>query len=773
MADAVIGRLIYKITGDNKELRRELRKSVRDMEHTADRFKTIGRNLTLGLTVPIVGIGASMAKAAIDLNESVNAVNVIFGESADRIHAWGEAASESAGLARSEFNQAATRLGASLRNAGLDADEMADRTIELTQRAADLASVFNTDVNEALTAIQAAIRGEGEPIERFGGQLTAAAVEAKAFELGLASATSEMTESVKVQARLALIMDQTAQVAGDFANTSDQAANQTRILKAEVQNLQAELGQELLPVIKDILTELLEMVDRFQELDDEQKQQVIRWAAFLAAIGPVSGAIGNIITAVDLLRLRMLALAGNPVVLAVAGIAAVTGGLVALGRARRGAQLEEIAKEFENIGTLAGVSAEEIDAIQTALYHGGASGFQDAREQVEALAANLGLSRVAVIDIGLHSEQVSDAYKKQLRSIRDQVQEQERLEVIWEAQEEDLRELRNLQMERERSTLQESIAQAEITRELERQRTLDEMKKETVDDYESTVIGVLRSRRDALDLEIQQYQQALDNQVLTEETRMQTEAIVASYRTELEVIKEQIRAEEIKLGLREEETDQAEETTNKLDEQLRRSKDQRKLDKERLVDQGVEQEGLSKKTRELYEQKKLLEEQSSLSRDLERIATEGYGAAFEALGKDIAEANAGFEALKEAAKDVVIATLRALAEEALVRAAIALAGGNVAGAIGYGVAATGAYASAGVVSALGQGGQFYADEPRLIMVGDRPEYVDIRPVDHVAPPGTAPSGGTTVIIQGDVLDANRLVEKLDEYDRRARRAGRK
>lgn len=211
-----------------------------------------------GAVATAVALSAKSAvSAASDLNESINAVNVTFGESAEKILEFGDNAARSVGLAKAEFNELATPLGSILKNAGFDMDTVADKTIVLTQRAADMASVFNTDVGEALGAIQAGLRGEQDPLERFGVGLSAAKVEARALaDTGKESAKA-LTDQEKQLARVEIILDQTNQTAGDFAATSDGLANQTRVLKAEFTNLQAAAGQELIPVLEDLAGSLL------------------------------------------------------------------------------------------------------------------------------------------------------------------------------------------------------------------------------------------------------------------------------------------------------------------------------------------------------------------------------------------------------------------------------------------------------------------------------------------------------------------------------------
>lgn len=223
----------------------------------------LAANVVSGAFSKITGFFGNSIKNASDLGESMNAVNVVFGNSAGKILDWGKTASTQAGLSQRAFNQMATPLGAMLKNAGFNMDQVADKTIDLTKRAADMASVFNTDVEDALVAIQAALRGETDPIEKYGVSMNAAKIEAEAMAMSGKKVAADLTDQEKAAARLSLIMKQTAAVQNDFTNTSDQLANKTRIQKARMEELQATIGQKLIPVslkITEIKLKLAEAI---------------------------------------------------------------------------------------------------------------------------------------------------------------------------------------------------------------------------------------------------------------------------------------------------------------------------------------------------------------------------------------------------------------------------------------------------------------------------------------------------------------------------------
>lgn len=258
----------------------------------------VGKKMTIGLTLPIIGAGVAATNAAVSLGESINAVNVTFGESGKKILAWGETAATAAGLSKSAVNQAAVPIGALLQNMGFSADAAADSTIKLAQRSADIASVFNVDLSDALLAVQSGLRGETEPLRKFGVGLSDVEINAYALRTGLIKVKGTMTEQQKVQARLGLLMEQSSKFAGDFANTSEGLANKQRIMKAQLENSAAALGEKLIPIGQKLVDMVTKWIDKFNKLSPKQQEWIIKIALAAAVLGPLLVAIGALIGAV-------------------------------------------------------------------------------------------------------------------------------------------------------------------------------------------------------------------------------------------------------------------------------------------------------------------------------------------------------------------------------------------------------------------------------------------------------------------------------------------
>ena len=230
-------------------------------------------------TREIINFGKGAVNAASDLAESANAVSVSFGDAADRILKLGENASTAVGLSAKDFNGFAVQFAGFTKQLTTDEQDIVDVTDELTVRIADFASVMNLDVPNAATKFQSALAGSTEPMRAFGIDVSAAAVQTYALENGITDNAKAMTEAEKVQARYGLIMEQTAQMSGDFANTSDGLANSQRILAAELENAKATIGEALIPALEGIMGAVGPVLEAFTALPKGLQQTLVLFTA--------------------------------------------------------------------------------------------------------------------------------------------------------------------------------------------------------------------------------------------------------------------------------------------------------------------------------------------------------------------------------------------------------------------------------------------------------------------------------------------------------------
>lgn len=78
----------------------------------------------------------------------------------------------------------------------------------------------------------------------------------------------------------------------------DNLSGQLTLLKSALEGLAIQFSEILMPYIKQFVTWLQNLTQRLQELTPEQKEQVVKWAAIAAAIGPVLMVLGKLTTSV-------------------------------------------------------------------------------------------------------------------------------------------------------------------------------------------------------------------------------------------------------------------------------------------------------------------------------------------------------------------------------------------------------------------------------------------------------------------------------------------
>ena len=193
-------------------------------------------------------VGGSIS-AASDLSETLNKVGVVFGENAGQVKDWSKNAATSFGLSRQEALSSVATFGDMFSQLGFGGAQAATASEGMVQLAADLGSFHNVDPSDVLERLGAAFRGEYDSIQKLVPGITAARVEQEALRMTGKTSTDQLTAADKALATQAILMHDSANAAGDFAETSDGLANKQRIASAQFKDLQAALGNLLLPAL--------------------------------------------------------------------------------------------------------------------------------------------------------------------------------------------------------------------------------------------------------------------------------------------------------------------------------------------------------------------------------------------------------------------------------------------------------------------------------------------------------------------------------------------
>lgn len=233
---------------------------------TRDVSVVLGAGLAGGIAFAgkaLIDFGTQSVQAAAKLEDAQNLSRRVFEDSSVAVEEFAEHASDSLGLSERAALAAAGQFGLFAKNVGLPTEAAANLSTSLTKLASDIASSQPDFVNieEVLIALRAALKNEFDPLERFGVTLTQASVKAKAAELGIAGLKDELTPTQKVIAAYGDILDQTNLIQGDFAATSDSLPNTMNTFSASVEDLQAALGEGLLPSVVEVVQTFNALID--------------------------------------------------------------------------------------------------------------------------------------------------------------------------------------------------------------------------------------------------------------------------------------------------------------------------------------------------------------------------------------------------------------------------------------------------------------------------------------------------------------------------------
>lgn len=217
----------------------------------------------------------SFAKDCIELGSNLtevqNVVDVVFPTMNKKVNEFAQNAASTFGLSETMAKKLTGTFGAMANAFGFSEKESYKMSTALTGLAGDVASFYSISQDEAFTKLKSVFSGETETLKDLGIVMTQTALDQYALANGFGKTTSAMTEQEKVALRYAFVQQQLQNATGDFSRTSDQWANQIRILSLQFDSLKASIGQGLinlfLPIVKVInlvLGKLMTLANAFK-----------------------------------------------------------------------------------------------------------------------------------------------------------------------------------------------------------------------------------------------------------------------------------------------------------------------------------------------------------------------------------------------------------------------------------------------------------------------------------------------------------------------------
>ena len=402
--NTVVGKLIYKITGDNRYFKEVLADSSKSIDTFARKAKSAGALITRHLTgSAFIAVGKELVNLGAEAEKLRLKFSAVFGDIAGETDHWIAAYADAVNQGRNVTRAYLTSLQDMRTGFGDSIPAAAEFSKAVLGLGNDLSSFSNISLDTTFQALRAALSGKLEALREFGIGLDAAAVDQGEYAASLGKTWLEMSNLEKQEAVLSGVMQQSGNAIrqnithwrdynyqlGSTAAFADTAAGKGEGLRQSIRDVGAEFGATLLPHVSTFL---------------DVGGEVIQWADDLSpAMKELSFALAGLGAAFDL---------GGWVGLALAGISALA--LKIIDARDRTDELAEATDRLESASRDYQKIVQELE--------GDLSGYTD--EQVRLLELQ---KQVAAYE----AEQAIYAYiKEQQRFKRQQEREGERLESL-------------------------------------------------------------------------------------------------------------------------------------------------------------------------------------------------------------------------------------------------------------------------------------------------------------------------------------------------------
>ncbi len=232
-----------------------------------DKIKGLASTVGLAFGMKeLVEFGSKAINAASDLAEAQNVVDTAFGSMSYKMEQFAATALDTYGISELTAKNMGSTYMAMAKGMGVAEGAASDMAVTLTGRLSDIMSFYNKSQTEVDTIGRSLITGETEPLKAIGVVMTQTNLQAYAMAQGLNKAYNEMSAQEQLLVRYKYFLEQTAMAEGDFADTSEGWANQTRLLSERLNQFITNFGQLLINAFTPVLQFANEAVSFLNDL---------------------------------------------------------------------------------------------------------------------------------------------------------------------------------------------------------------------------------------------------------------------------------------------------------------------------------------------------------------------------------------------------------------------------------------------------------------------------------------------------------------------------
>jgi hypothetical protein len=253
---------------------------------------------SFGIAAKAVEFTKTSIDSARDLERNMYSLETVFDDMAPIMREFTKNAHE-IGLSQKDAAKASVFLGSVLKQSGFSMAETTKQSQRLVSLGVDLAATYGYDVQEALLGMTALFRGEYDPIEKFGVAMKQSEINAELAARELDHLTGAARRNQEQIIRMELLYERAADATGAFTGQSGNLFVEQKKLQAQFENMQASIGNQLLPVMGSLVEQLVPLVDyigpKIAKAVEDSKPALKELIGFIADMSDKSTSTGQTI----------------------------------------------------------------------------------------------------------------------------------------------------------------------------------------------------------------------------------------------------------------------------------------------------------------------------------------------------------------------------------------------------------------------------------------------------------------------------------------------
>lgn len=292
--------LVIELVGEASKFTKSLDEAGKSAEGWGDKIANAGKKMTAFATVPIVGfLGAATKAAAEDAAAQANLAKTL---------------ENVLGATSDTTAEVEKFIGKQMKLSTFTDDELRPSMEQLVRSTGELESA-----QHLMGIAMDVAAGKGIPLE----VATQAVAKAQAGQFaavnklvpGLVDLSDKNLTARDAVRALATTFE------GQAAAATETAAGKTKMMTRDLGELTEQMGSALVPILSKVVDFITPLIEKFSNMSSGTQTAILIVLGLVAAIGPLISVVGALSAAFTFL-------AANPVVLIIAGIAALAAGLV-------------------------------------------------------------------------------------------------------------------------------------------------------------------------------------------------------------------------------------------------------------------------------------------------------------------------------------------------------------------------------------------------------------------------------------------------------------